>query len=225
MTGALRNANAPEPSSSSSSMSPNAKLVTSIPASIWAWPEETAEKKANNKSHRENPVRNGNAKYSGFLSFFFFTQNFEQWPTKNPWQKTLGKYEKSCDCLTSSPRSKRGDKAFGILPISTTPIFGGLWGHFHVMCAQLRRVGRTTALDARRQRRCRIRTLPAWLATPVSLVRPHAVASIECMLNSMRWSSSVWPRAREVRSRRATISWCTSHVLDLFRGGLLGENG
>ena len=42
----------------------------------------------------------------------------------------MEKYEKSCDGLPSSPKSKRGGQAFGILAISTTPIFWGLWGAF-----------------------------------------------------------------------------------------------
>ena len=45
-------------------------------------------------------------------------------------KKVWKKYEKSCDGLPSSPKSKRGGQAFGILAIFTTPIFGGLWGAF-----------------------------------------------------------------------------------------------
>ena len=80
-------------------------------------------------------------------------------------KKVWKKYEKSCDGLPSSPKSKRGGQAFGILAISTTPIFWGLWGHFHVMCAQLRPVGTTTSLGS-------VRRLPTRSAAPVSLDRP-----------------------------------------------------
>ena len=55
--------------------------------------------------------------------FIFYTQNFEQPPAKNPGNKGMEKYEKSSDGLPSSPKTKRVEKHFGILPISTTPIF------------------------------------------------------------------------------------------------------
>ena len=63
-------------------------------------------------------------------------------------KKVRKKYEKSCDGLPSSPKSKRGGQAFGILAISTAPILEDFGGHFHVMCAQLRPMGTTTWLAA-----------------------------------------------------------------------------
>ena len=60
------------------------------------------------------------------------------------------------------PKSKRGGQAFGILAISTTPIFEDFGGHFHVMCAQLRPVG-TTLGSVRRSR------LPTRSSAPASL--------------------------------------------------------
>ena len=76
-------------------------------------------------------------------------------------EEHLGRQMESCDGLPSSPKSKRGGQAFGILAISTTPIFWGLWGHFHVMCAQLRQ----TSLGS-------VRRLPTRSAVPVSIDRP-----------------------------------------------------
>ena len=99
-----------------------------------------------------------------WISFFLRkTLNSRLWKTHG--KKGMEKYEKSCDGLPSSPKSKRGGQAFGILAISTTPIFGGLWGAFHVMCAQLRPVGTTTSLGS-------VRRLPTRSAVPVSLDRP-----------------------------------------------------
>ena len=64
-----------------------------------------------------------------WISFFLRkTLNSRLWKTHG--KKGMEKYEKSCDGLPSSPKSKRGGQAFGILVISTNPIFGGLWGAF-----------------------------------------------------------------------------------------------
>ena len=51
------------------------------------------------------------------------------WP-KPMVKKIWKKYEKLWDGLPSSPKSKRGQKPFGILPLSPSPIFWGLWGVF-----------------------------------------------------------------------------------------------
>ena len=146
-----------------------------------------------------------------WISFFLRkTLNSRLWKTHG--KKGMEKYEKSCDDLPSSPKSKRGGQAFGILAISTTPIFWGLWGAFHVMCAQLRPVGTTTSLGS-------VRRLPTWSAAPVSLDRPPLSPRL-----SARWTQcSARPRVREVRSRRATTAdaphtfWPCSGVASLVK--------
>ena len=76
---------------------------------------------------------------------FFFTQNFEQPPTKKPMvKKVWKKYEKSCDGLPSSPKIKTRwqslrDPTNIFYPHFLRTLGGG--GHFHVTYAQLPMVG------------------------------------------------------------------------------------
>ena len=94
-------------------------------------------------------------------------------------RKVWKKYEKSCDGLPSSPKSKRSGQAFGILAIPTNPIFWGLWGAFsrHVCPVT---VSRNDNLAGQRPQ----------TANSISCTRlarsTAAVASIERTLNSMR---------------------------------------
>ena len=96
------------------------------------------------------------------------------------------------------------------------PFFEDFGGHFHVKCAQLRPVGTTTSLGS-------VRRLPTRSAAPVSLDRPPLSPRLRRTLNSMRWSSAARPRAREVRSRRATAAdaphtfWPCSGVASLVK--------
>ena len=97
------------------------------------------------------------------------------------------------------------------------PLFEDFGGHFHVMCAQLWPVGTATSLGS----------VDPQTANSISCARlarsTAAVALIERKLNSMRWSSTARPRAREVRSRRATAAdaphtfWPCSGVASLVK--------
>ena len=115
--------------------------------------------------------------YSGFHFFYakLWTVAYEKPMVKKVWKK----YEKSCGGLPSSPKSKRGGQAFGILAIPTTPIFWGLWGAFsrHVCPVT---AGRNDNLAGQRPQ----------TTNSISCTRlarsTAAVASIECTLNSMR---------------------------------------
>ena len=152
--------------------------------------------------------------YSGFHFFYakLWTVAYEKPMVKKVWKK----YEKSWDGLPSSPKLKRGGQAFGILAISTTPIFWGLWGAFS------RHVCPVTA--GRNDNFAGQRPQTANSISCARLARSTAVvASIERTLNSMRWSSAARPRAREVRSRRATAAdaphtfWPCSGVASLVK--------
>ena len=110
---------------------------------------------------------------------FFLRKTLNSRLRKTHGKKGMEKYEKSCDGLPSSPKSKRGGQAFGILAIPTTPISWGLWGAFsrHVCPVT---AGRNDNLAGQRP-------LTANSISYTRLARsPAAVASIERTLNSMR---------------------------------------
>ena len=82
----------------------------------------------------ETERERGGGEYSG--SHLFYAKLWTVADQKPMVKKIWKKYGKSWDGLPSSPKSKRGQKPFGILPWSPSPIFWGLWGVFRrQMCA------------------------------------------------------------------------------------------
>ena len=138
--------------------------------------------------------------WTATVDFIFFYAKLWTFAYEKPMVKKVWKNMKNqVMVLPSSPKSKRGGQVFGILAISTTPIFWGLWGAFS------RHVCTVTA--GRNDNFVGQRPLAANSISCARLARSTAaVASTERTLNSMRWSSAARPCAREVGSRRATTA-------------------
>ena len=148
---------------------------------------------------------------------FFYAKLWAVTNEKPMVKKVWKKYEKSCGGLPSSPKSKRGGQAFGILAIPTTPIVGGLWGAFsrHVCPVT---ASRNDNLTGQRPQ----------TANSISCTRlarsTAAVASIERTLNLMR-DHRLRDHVQEScgQGERRRLMHLTFRPL--LRSGLLGENG
>ena len=121
------------PGERSNGTSPNRRRRQRKPAFELRARRGVARCECQTPSYRSNPVYQRRASsstdwYSGFHFFYakLWTVAYEKPMVKKVWKK----YEKSCDGQPSSPKSKRGGQAFGILAMSTTPTFWGRWGAF-----------------------------------------------------------------------------------------------
>ena len=147
---------------------------------------------------------------------FFLCKTLNSCPRKTHGKKGMEKIWKIMWWSALLPKIKWSDQAFGILPISTTSFFLGLWEacSSHVFPVTDGRYDNCT------EQRSQAASSTSWSHFARSTAHSRldwAHAELKAMI-----ISCVTTCERGV-VKASDDSWCTSHVLALFRVGILGK--
>ena len=152
-----------------------------------------------------------------WISFFFLCKTLNSCPRKTHGKKGMEKIWKSCDGRPSSPKSNEVTKPLGSYQYPLPHFFLGLWEacSSHVFPVTDGRYDNCT------EQRSQAASSTSWshLARSTAHCRlDWAHAELKAMI-----ISCVTTCERGV-VKASDDSWCTSHVLALFRVGILGKN-